>query len=259
MRETRQVTRLTGSTRHSTESVISARARPGRAWKRLFDLVGAAILLALLAPLIAVVAAVIKLDSPGPVFFGCERIGFRGRAFRMLKFRKMRDGAQGPALTSAEDVRFTRVGRCLARSKLDELPQLVNVLKGDMSFVGPRPEDPSFVQLRPADFAEILRVKPGITGLAQLAFAKEAEILDEADRVGDYVERILPQKLSLDRLYARCSTPLMDLNILIWTAVAVLARCDVAVNRESGRLGWRRRLIAPSLAPEILAPEGVQE
>jgi lipopolysaccharide/colanic/teichoic acid biosynthesis glycosyltransferase len=190
------------------------------------------------------VAVAIKLDSRGPVFFGCERVGFRGRGFSMLKFRKMHDGASGPALTSAEDARFTRVGRWLARSKIDELPQLWNVLRGEMSLVGPRPEHRSFVRLRADDFAEILSVRPGITGLSQLAFAREAEVLDPADNVGHYVRRVLPQKICLDRLYARTRTPVMDVKILLWTTVAVVLGADVAVDRRTGRLGYRRRKAA---------------
>jgi lipopolysaccharide/colanic/teichoic acid biosynthesis glycosyltransferase len=192
-------------------------------------------------PIALVVAFAIKLDSPGPVFFRCRRVGYGGRKFDMLKFRKMHDGARGPGLTAAEDGRFTRVGRVLARSKLDELPQLWNVLRGQMSMVGPRPEDPSFVADRPEDFAPILSVRPGITGLSQLAFANESAILDPDDRVGDYLARILPQKMGLDGLYACRRTLPMDVRILFWTAVAVGLRRDVAVHRGTGRTTLRRR------------------
>jgi lipopolysaccharide/colanic/teichoic acid biosynthesis glycosyltransferase len=218
-----------------------ARVRLDRAAKRVFDVFGAGFLLLVFAPLILVVAAIVRLDTPGPAFYGCRRVGFRGRELRMLKFRKMRQDASGPALTASDDERFTGVGRFLAKSKLDELPQLWNVFKGEMSFVGPRPEDPSFVALRPDDYEEILAVKPGITGLSQLAFAKESEVLDPENTLEDYVDRLFPQKISMDRLYAERRSVWMDLRILVWTAVAVVVGRDVAVHRQSGRLGVRRR------------------
>jgi lipopolysaccharide/colanic/teichoic acid biosynthesis glycosyltransferase len=159
----------------------------------------------------------------------------------MLKFRKMRVDAAGPALTARDDERFTRVGRVLARTKVDELPQLWNVLRGQMSLVGPRPEDPRFVELHRADYAAILEIVPGITGLCQLAFAREAEILDDENPVDDYVERLLPQKARLDRLYARTRTLGMDFRILAWTAMVVLLRREVAVHRETAKMSFRRR------------------
>src|SRR5215210_218333 len=115
--------------------------------KRTLDVVVSALFLVLLAPLIVLIAIAIKVDSRGPVFYRCRRIGYHGCEFAMLKFRKMVADAAGPALTVASDPRFTSIGRLLARTKLDELPQLWNVLKGQMSLVGPRPEDPAFVAL----------------------------------------------------------------------------------------------------------------
>ena len=213
----------------------------GDAAKRAFDVVLAALLLVLAGPLILVLAAAIKLESRGPVLFRGRRVGLHGREFQIAKFRKMYDGARGPALTANDDGRFTRMGRFLARTKLDEIPQLWNVLRGDMSLVGPRPEDPSFVEPRREDFEPVLSVRPGITGLAQLAFARESEILDDDDRRGDYVRRILPQKLHLDRVYVERRSLGLDVRILLWTAAAVLLRRDVAVNRANGRLSRRRR------------------
>jgi lipopolysaccharide/colanic/teichoic acid biosynthesis glycosyltransferase len=215
---------------------------------RLLDITLAAVLAVVSLPVAVLVAVAIKFDSPGPVFFRCRRVGYGGRPFGMLKFRKMHDGARGPGLTAADDGRFTRVGRLLARSKLDELPQLWNVLRGQMSLVGPRPEDPAFVATRPEDFALILVVRPGITGLSQLAFANESAILDPDDPVGHYLDRILPQKLELDALYASRRTVAMDVRILCWTAVAVVLRRDVAVHRGTGRATMRRRF-RPSPAP----------
>jgi lipopolysaccharide/colanic/teichoic acid biosynthesis glycosyltransferase len=215
---------------------------------RILDLIVSAVVLVLLLPAIACLAAAIKLDSPGPVFFRCRRVGRYGNDLAMLKFRKMRRDAGGPALTVVEDTRFTRVGRLLAASKLDEIPQLWNVLKGEMSLVGPRPEDRRFVDLFRAEYALVLQVKPGITGLCQLAFARESEILSQDDPQRDYVDRLLPQKIQLDRRYASTRSCGRDLRILAWTAVAVVLRRNVAVHRESGRLTVRRR-VTPELRP----------
>ncbi len=209
------------------------------ALKRALDLVLASGLLLLLAPVTLVVAAMIRLESSGPAFYRCRRVGRRGREFRMLKFRKMHDGAEGPALASWEDDRFTRLGPFLARTKLDELPQLWNVLRGQMSLVGPRPEDPSFVGLHAAEFAVIQSVRPGVTGLSQLAFARESTVLDPDDRVGHYLSGILPQKLAIDQLYASRRSCGMDFRILYWTALAVLLGREVAVHRQTGKTGLR--------------------
>lgn len=164
----------------------------------------------------------------------------------MLKFRKMYDGAQGPPLTGHDDERFTRLGRFLARTKLDELPQLWNVMKGQMSLVGPRPEVPLFVDRFRAELEPVLRVRPGITGLSQLAFAREAEILDPVDREVHYVERILPQKIHMDTMYAVQRSSRTNVRVLFWTTAAVVLRRDVAVHRTTGDMRLRRR---PQLEP----------
>jgi len=210
-----------------------------RGLKRSIDFVVAAVLLVLASPLIAVLALAIKLDSPGPAFYRVRRIGLRGRTLNMFKFRKMHDGASGPALSSPDDARFTRLGSFLARTKLDELPQLINVLIGEMSLVGPRPEDPAFVEMRREAYSMILEVRPGITGLSQLAFASESDVLDPDDRIGHYVRQILPQKIGMDQLYADRRTTTMDMKILWWTTRAVLRGRDVAVHRGTGRLSLR--------------------
>lgn len=224
-----------------TPQLAGLRRGAGQAGMRALDLVGAAALLVLFLPLLVLIAIAIKIDSRGPVLFQCRRVGFQGRELRMLKFRKMDEWAEGAAVTISRDARFTRVGRALSATKLDELPQLWNVLKGEMSLVGPRPEDPGFVDLKPEEYARILSVKPGITGLSQLAFAREGEILDPEDLIADYVNRLLPQKAALDVLYARRCSLGMDLSILFWTGVAVILRREVAVHRTTGRLGLRRR------------------
>jgi lipopolysaccharide/colanic/teichoic acid biosynthesis glycosyltransferase len=229
--------------RHRPDDARGATRRPrqaaGARTKRVFDVAFAIALLTVLAPLLLGLMIAVKLDSRGPVFYRCRRAGLRGREFAMLKLRKMYDGARGPLLTAANDQRFTRVGRFLVRTKLDEVPQLWNVLKGEMSIVGPRPEDPNFVQRRPQEFEPVLAVRPGITGLSQLAFAREADILDPADREVDYETRILPQKLQIDRLYAERQSLAKDVEIMYWTVATVLFRRAVAVHRSNGKLTLR--------------------
>jgi lipopolysaccharide/colanic/teichoic acid biosynthesis glycosyltransferase len=208
---------------------------------RIFDVVVAAFLLLVLLPLMVLTAMAVRVESRGPVFFRCERVGYRGRELRMLKFRKMRACARGVPLTIDKDPRLTRLGCLLARLKIDEIPQLVQVLRGSMSLVGPRPEDAAFVALHPQDYAEILSVRPGITGLSQIAFRDERRILDPDNPVEHYVSRILPQKVTLDRLYVDRRNLALNLRILSWTAVAVLTRCEVAVDRETGEMNLRKR------------------
>jgi lipopolysaccharide/colanic/teichoic acid biosynthesis glycosyltransferase len=196
--------------------------------------------LVILAVPLLVIAVLVVLDSPGPVLYRAERVGYQGRRLRMLKFRKMRADAKGGALTLAEDERLTRLGRRLVRTKLDELPQLWHVLRGEMSLVGPRPESPSFVALFPDDYAVILQVRPGLTGYTQLAFAREGSILDPADPNGHYLSAVLPQKVALDRLYASRPSVVRDIKILFATAVT-LAGQPIAVNRKTGALSRRHR------------------
>jgi lipopolysaccharide/colanic/teichoic acid biosynthesis glycosyltransferase len=236
----------------------ASRENLGLAAKRLLDLIIAATLLALLSPLLATLALAIKLDSPGPVLYRCRRVGRGGADLFMLKFRKMRDDAAGLPLTLSGDARLTRLGRFLAGSKLDEIPQLWNVLKGEMSLVGPRPEDPQLVALAGGGYAEILRVKPGMTGLTQLAFAHESSILDRENTVADYVERLLPQKMALDRLYASSWSLLLDLRILRWTVAAVMLGKDVAVHRVTGHMSVRRRTVELEVTGPALATAAVE-
>ncbi len=228
---------LLGSRGYRRDWASSVRA----AVKRGIDVVFASLLLLAVSPIFAVLAIAIKLESPGPVFYRAPRVGYRGRALEMLKFRKMSKDATGLALTAHADVRFTRIGAFLARTKLDELPQLWNVLRGDMSVIGPRPEDPGFVIMHADEYADILQIRPGMTGLSQIAFAEESRILDEDDPVGHYVGRILPQKMTLDRMYARHYHLRIDLSILVWTSIAVLARRPIAVNRSTGSMRLRTR------------------
>lgn len=209
--------------------------------KRTFDVVLAVVLLVASVPLLLLAAIAIKLDSPGPIFFRVERVGYNGRRLRMLKFRKMHDGAQGISLTVDDDARLTRVGAWLTRLKLDELPQVWHVLKGEMSFVGPRPECPSIVSQYEDQFRPILTVRPGVTGWSQVAFAKESYILDDDDPLSHYLDGLLPQKLALDEMYAERGTFSIDAQILFWTTAAVILRKAVAVHRASGQMRLRKR------------------
>lgn len=209
--------------------------------KRAVDIVIAATVLLLALPIFAIVSLAIVLDSRGPIFYRAERVGLNGQRLLMMKFRKMRPDAQGLPLTADDDSRFTRIGRLLSRAKLDELPQLWHVLRGEMSLIGPRPEDPSFVAERSDDYERILRVRPGITGLSQIAFAEESAILSKDDPLTHYRQRIFPQKIRLDRLYAARPTLAIDFQIIFWTAAAVVLRRQVAVHRATGKMNLRRR------------------
>jgi lipopolysaccharide/colanic/teichoic acid biosynthesis glycosyltransferase len=196
--------------------------------KRLFDLLGAALALLLLAPLLLGVALAVRLDSPGPVFFRQQRVGRHGVPFRIHKFRTMRADAQagGPQVTTAQDPRITRVGHWLRHYRIDELPQFIDVLQGTMSLVGPRPEVPRFVAHYPADLkARVLAVRPGITDPASLAHIDEAALLaGAADPEREYIERILPRKLALQAAYASRATLLSDLAVLGRTLRVLLSR-----------------------------------
>lgn len=194
--------------------------------KRLFDIACAATALLLLCPVLLAVALWVRLDSPGPVIFRQQRVGRGGRLFSIFKFRTMRVGAEaaGLPLTVGADARITRAGAWLRRSKVDELPQLVNVLCGDMSLVGPRPEVPRYVALYPADLREtVLSVRPGITDLASIAYRCENALLarsDDPERT--YAEEILPVKLQYASQYVERRSLWLDVKILVHTALAVL-------------------------------------
>lgn len=196
--------------------------------KRLFDLLGSAAALLLLAPLMLALALWIRLDSPGPVFYRQLRVGRHGRAFRIHKFRTMRVDAdrQGPLLTVGEDARITRAGRVLRHWRLDELPQFIDVLRGDMSLVGPRPEVPRYLEQMPAALRErVLAVRPGITDPVSLAHVDEAALLAAAaDPEREYVEVILPKKLQAAADYADRATLWTDLAVLAGTLQLLVAR-----------------------------------
>lgn len=194
--------------------------------KRAFDLLLSAALLLLLAPLLAGVALWVKLDSPGPVLFRQQRVGRAGLPFTIHKFRSMRVDAGGLGLTVGQDARITRAGRWLRRLKLDELPQLWDVLRGAMSLVGPRPDLPQYVAQYPAGLRELLlSVRPGITDPASLALRNEAELLAaSSDPEREYLERILPVKLQISADYVRQASLWTDLKLVARTALLLLGR-----------------------------------
>jgi lipopolysaccharide/colanic/teichoic acid biosynthesis glycosyltransferase len=211
--------------------------------KRILDVVGSALGLLLLLPVLAIVAVIIKLDSPGPIFFRQERVGLGGRSFRIFKFRSMVvDAARaGTALTVRADTRITRAGMFLRRSKLDELPQLINVLAGDMSIVGPRPEVPEFMKFyTPDQRAIILSMRPGITDYAAILFRDESSLLDrECDPIDVYRREIMPAKFAYYERYSREISALNDLRIILATALLLV------VGRVPPQLGIECKLPPP--------------
>ncbi|XVJ71455.1 MAG: sugar transferase [Rhizobacter sp.] len=193
--------------------------------KRSFDFLVAALALLPLTPVLLMLAVWIKLDSPGPALFRQERVGRGGRLFRIRKLRTMTHDPShmGPGITAGKDERITRVGHFLRRSKLDELPQLLDVLQGHMSLVGPRPELPQYVALYPPTLREkILSVRPGITDLASIEYRDEGELLSKAlDPEREYREVILPAKLKLAAAYVDQASLTFDL-WLLWRTVKVV-------------------------------------
>jgi lipopolysaccharide/colanic/teichoic acid biosynthesis glycosyltransferase len=189
--------------------------------KRTFDLLAAVLGLLLLAPVLAALAAWIRLDSSGPALFRQERVGRGGRPFRIYKFRTMVVDApgRGPEITVGRDPRVTRAGAFLRRTKLDELPQLINVLLGDMSLVGPRPEVPRYVALYPAATRQkVLSVRPGLTDEAAIQYADESSLLAAAvDPERAYVEQVLPRKLALYESYVDSRSLAGDIGIILRT------------------------------------------
>jgi lipopolysaccharide/colanic/teichoic acid biosynthesis glycosyltransferase len=192
--------------------------------KRILDIVVSLIGLTCLLPLVLLMAVLIKLDSTGPIFFRQVRIGMRFRPFQILKFRTMVEdsSARGKSITVGDDPRITRVGWFLRKTKIDEVPQLINVLRGEMSFVGPRPEVPKYVELFRHDYEEILKVRPGITDLASIKYRDEASILGQSETPEDeYVRRVLPDKIKLAKEYIQRSSLIFDLSVICRTVFKI--------------------------------------
>ena len=188
--------------------------------KRVFDLVASSIGLLLLLPLFIIIAIWIKLSSKGPVFYTQKRVGKDFKEFNLYKFRSMVVGAdrRGPGVTSSDDLRITKVGKFLRDTKLDELPQLLNVLKGEMSLVGPRPELKKFVDAKREEYRKVLNVKPGITDNAAIAFRNEEEIMSQyEDKEKAYIEHILPQKIQLYYDYIDSISFVNDIKLILKT------------------------------------------
>ena len=187
--------------------------------KRTFDIGVSFVGLILLSLLMLLAALAIKLDSPGPIMFRQKRIGKGFHPFLIYKFRTMQEASgRRRSLTVGDDPRITSSGRFLRRTKIDEIPQLINVLKGDMSFVGPRPEVPEFVELFREDYEETLTVRPGITDLASLKYRDEAAVLEQSENPEEeYLRRVLPDKINLSKEYIRRSSFFFDLTLILKT------------------------------------------
>jgi lipopolysaccharide/colanic/teichoic acid biosynthesis glycosyltransferase len=204
--------------------------------KRVLDILLSAAILCLISPIMAVVALAVLLESGRPVLFSQVRVGRNLRKFRILKFRTMRVQNGGPSVTVEGDRRITRVGAFLRRTKLDELPQFWNVIRGDMSIVGPRPEVPEYVDLFLARFEQILIVRPGITDLASIYYRDEEKLLADCENpLMEYRERVLPAKLDLAEKYILERSITGDLRIIFQSARAAFWPQTAAKPSNSAR------------------------
>jgi lipopolysaccharide/colanic/teichoic acid biosynthesis glycosyltransferase len=188
--------------------------------KRVFDILMATIGLIVLSPLFLLVAVLIKIDSHGPIFFRQERIGKRFRPFLIYKFRTMVENAEqiGSKITYGNDPRITRIGQFLRKTKIDELPQIINVFKGEMSLVGPRPEVRQYVEIYRQDYETILTVRPGITDLASLKYPDEAALLGHCNNPQEeYLRHVLPDKINLNKESIKHSSFFFDLTVILKT------------------------------------------
>ena len=234
------------------ETVISVWPQPPRregglyprVGKRIIDTVGALVGLVITSPVLLLCAVAVRLDSRGPVFFRQRRVGQYGRTFQIFKFRTMFDSTDknGSKLTAFGDARITKVGKILRMTKLDEIPQLVNVVRGEMSLVGPRPEVPEYTEKYTLKERKVLEVRPGITGPASLAYIDEEQILAAAaDRERFYVNTIMRRKLRFDLAYCRNVCLLGDARIIIRTGGSLVGlrfsrqRDDLGASRASER------------------------
>jgi lipopolysaccharide/colanic/teichoic acid biosynthesis glycosyltransferase len=192
--------------------------------KRILDITLGSLALALAAPILAGAAIAMRLSGDrGPFLFRARRVGEGAHLFTVLKVRTMAAGSDGSKVTVAQDPRVTPLGRVLRRYRIDELPQLVNVVRGQMSLVGPRPEDPAYVDLSDPLHLRVFSARPGITGLAQIAYHDEASRLVGPDAERRYRDQILPEKLRLDAEYLDRRTTRLDLQILLKTVWTILS------------------------------------
>ena len=206
-------------------------------FKRVFDIALAIPASLIAAPIVAVSALLVRLDSRGPVFYRGWRTGLGGRPFRIYKLRTMEADADtaGPEITRANDQRVTRIGRMLRRTKIDELPQLFNVLTGHMSLVGPRPEHPNYVRLYTPEQRRVLEVKPGMTSLASILYADEQDLLVGENAEKTYVDVVMPEKLEIDRRYVEGQSLRTDFVILLRTARLMFTRSLLPRRRPTSR------------------------
>jgi len=215
-----------------TEGISSAITRNGN-WlsdviKRTFDILVSAIVLFLILPLLGLIALAIRRESPGPAIYRGSRMGRWGKPFNILKFRTMYENPEsyaGPKVTAQDDPRITPLGRWLRDTKLNELPQFWNVLKGEMSLVGPRPEDPSIAKTWPRQtWREVLSVRPGITSPASVQYHNEEALLTYGGVLQKYIQELGPDKMRLDQLYVRYRSFWLDLDVILWTALIFVPR-----------------------------------
>ncbi len=193
---------------------------------RIFDVIIAGLGILILLPLLGLVALAIKLHDGGAIFYRARRVGKNGEIFRLYKFRTMVMNAdrQGAAITSRGDTRITPIGKWLRKTKLDELPQLVNVVLGDMRLVGPRPEDPAYVALYDRSQRRVLDFYPGITSMASIAYRNEAQILSTLDWEEKYRNEVLPAKLAIDIEYLNRRNLLTDIRVILKTISVIISK-----------------------------------
>lgn len=200
----------------------------GNIFKRLFDIVVSTIVLILSTPFFCLIAIAIKRDSPGPVFYRGLRLGYKRKFFKILKFRTMYEtelSYLGPKVTAQDDSRITPLGHWLRDTKLNEFPQFWNVLIGEMSIVGPRPEDPSLAKTWPGDVAkEVLSVRPGVTSPASVLYRNEENMLHANNVLQKYLHELIPDKMRLDQLYVRNRSFWLDLDVILWTALLLIPK-----------------------------------
>ena len=206
--------------------LLEASSRPIQEFlKRAFDLAFTLCAGIVLLPAAFAAALLVRLSSPGPILYISDRIGRGGKRFTVYKFRSMVVDADrsGPAITHQNDRRVTRIGRLLRKTKFDEFPQVLNVLRGDMSIIGPRPEAPSYVALYTAEQREVLQVRPGLTSLAQVLYRHEEDLLPAEGTEKHYIQEILPRKLALDLYYIRRWSLWLDAKVFLLGVLGLLS------------------------------------